>query len=146
MIIIVDSFNEQLLNGAEMVIPYEEYLRMGEGRSYDSEDELEELEDDEDNTQYIPLHVEHQKENKHVYRSVATRRAAILCFKRSMKRKDIAAQFKESGETIRRWKKEWKVQKKIAPGKSTGRPRILWSQSVKWMLDALEKNKSASNL
>lgn len=99
-----------------MVIPYENYLRMGHGSPYDSEDELEEMVDD-----------------------------AILCFKRGMKRKDIATQFKVSGETVRRWKKEWKVQKKIAPGKSTGRPRILWDEPVKWMLDALERNRSASN-
>ena len=50
-----------------------------------TEDELEELEDDEDNTQYTPLNVGHQKENKH--------RAAILCFKRGMKRMVIATQF-----------------------------------------------------
>lgn len=137
----MDSPNDLLLEGAEVVIPDESGLRMGE----DSECELEHMEEDEDNTQYTPLNVDHENENKHAYRSVATRRAAILCFKRGMKRKDIAAQFKVSGETIRRWKKEWKVKKKIAPGKSSGRPRTLWSQPVKWMLEALAKNKSASN-
>jgi transposase len=141
----MDSPNDYLLEGAEVVIPYENYLRMGEGSPYDSEDELEEIEDDEDNTQYTPLSMDHREESKYSHRSVEVRRAAILCFKRGMKRKDIAKQFKVCERTVWRWKKEWKIEKKIRPTKPPGRPRILWDEPVKWMLDALKKNSSASN-
>ena len=142
---IMDSFNEQLLVGAEVVLPYETYLRMGERVAWDSEDELEEMVDDEDNTQYTPLNVGHREENRRAHRTSDIRRAAILCFKRGMKRKDIAAQFKMNEKTLWRWKRDWKIGKKIRPGVTTGRPRTLWEEPVRWMLEALEKNKSASN-
>src|SRR3989338_3056691 len=142
---IMDSFNEQLLVGAEVVLPYETYLRMGERVAWDSEDELEEMGDDEDNTQYTPLNGGHREENRRAHRTSDIRRAAILCFKRGMKRKDIAAQFKMNEKTLWRWKRDWKIGKKIRPGVTTGRPRTLWEEPVRWMLEALEKNKSASN-
>src|SRR3989338_3943779 len=118
---------------------------MQNGAAYDSEDELDELENDENNTQYTPLSLEHRKENRRLPRTADVRRAAILCFKRGMKRKDIAAQFKVNEKTLWRWKKEWKIEKKIRLGVTTGRPRTLWEEPVRWMLEALEKNKSASN-
>ena len=74
----MDSFNEQLLVGAEVVLPYEIYLRMQDGSPYDSEDELEEVEDDEDNTQYTPRNVGHREENNRTHRTSDVRRAAIL--------------------------------------------------------------------
>ncbi len=141
----MDSPDDYMLAGAAAVIPYETYLQMGNGSPYDSEDDLEEVDDDEGNTQYTPLSMDHREENRHVPRTVDVRRAAILCFKRGMKRKDIAKQFKVNEKTLWRWKKEWKIEKKIKPGKSTGRPRILWDEPVKWILDALKKNPSATN-
>ena len=141
----MDSFNEQLLVGAEVVLPYETYLRMQDGSPYNSEDELEEMVDDEDNTQYTPLNVGHREENRRAHRTSDIRRSAILCFKRGMKRKDIAAQFKVNEKTLWRWKRDWKIEKKIKSGKSTGRPCILWEEPVKVLLETLKKKPSASN-
>ena len=38
-----------------------------------------------------------------------------------------------------------KLRRKRRPTKPPGRPRILWEEPVKWMLEALKKNSSASN-
>ena len=56
-------------------------------------------------------------------------RAAIVYLKRRMNRKDIATQFNV---------------KTIAVWKSTRQSRTLWDEPVRWMLDALKKNPSAS--
>ena len=55
------------------MIPYEHDLQ----GSY-SEDELVEMVDDEDNTQYTPRNVGHREENHRTHRTSDVRRAAIL--------------------------------------------------------------------
>lgn len=129
------------LHSAEVVIPYENYVVMQMGGHHSPM----ETSMTSQTTQYTQLSIDLEAECKGKHRSAETRREALQCFKKGMKRLEIARHFKIHESTLRKWKKEWKIQKKIGPKTSTGRPRTLWEAPVKTILDTLDANPSATN-
>ena len=127
---------EPLLLGsaAEVVIPFQDYMAMMNNTSTA-----------EEGTPYTPLSIDFHQENKGCHHKEAVRRMALLCLRNGMKCKEVMKHYKIAKSTLWRWKKEWKVQRKIGPKTSTGRPRTLWDAPIKTILDTLDANPSATN-
>lgn len=128
---------EELLllgSAAEAVIPFQNYMVMMNNDSVV-----------DDSTPYTPLSIDFHQENKGCHHKEAVRRMALLCIRDGMKWKEVMKRYKIAKSTLWRWKKEWKIQRKIGPKTSTGRPRTLWETPIKTILNTLKVNPSATN-
>ena len=132
----VEEESDIPIGSAEAVIPFANYIAMQNNPTPCLT---------QDSTQYTPLSIDFHQQNSGYHRKAEVRRMALLCLKHGMHRTEVARHFKVNEKTIRRWKNDWKIKKKIEPGKSSGRPRLLWDAPIKKILDALDKNPSATN-
>lgn len=115
------------------------------GDNYSSNQSSESIQPFSQSTNYSVLSLMLNENHGGKRRSKEVRMMVLRELGKKKKQSVVAKEFKVSVRTIRRWKSQWKRCESLEPNGSSGRPRTLWDEPVKKMLEALDKNPSATN-